>query len=178
MAAGELGRGLVPAALGPVEVGRPVQVHQDGQRPGAGSEREPDEHGQHDPAVPVPPGGVGVGRADRVPVPGLPVHARPRVAVHCVVADQADRAVGDQVVEQEPCEGAAEFEPGPLGGRQDPLVAGPVAGGQPADGAEEVGHGPPAGGQDSGCGEGQEPGVRRVGEVRGEGGQQRPGVGG
>jgi hypothetical protein len=47
----------------------------------------------------------------------------------------------------------------------------PVPGCQPADRPQEVGDGPAAGGQDGG-GQGDQPGVGRVGEVRDERGQQ------
>jgi len=118
---------------------------------------------------------VGVGRADGVAVPGLAVDRAAGVTVHGVVADEHDRAVRDDVVEQEPGEGGPELDAGPRGSGQDPVVAGRVAGGEVADGAEEVGDGPPAGRQDGGHQEGREPVERRGGEGREEG--QRHGAG-
>src|SRR5215207_7710464 len=49
---------------------------------------------------------------------------------------------------------------------------------QVADGAEDVRHGPAAGGQDGRRGQDDEPNVRRVGEVREEGREERLGLGG
>lgn len=90
----ELGRGLVGAALGAVELGRPVQVDQHRQCPPPGGARELHQDGEDDPPMAVPPGGVRVGRADGVAVPGLAVHRPPGVAVHRVVADQRHRPAG------------------------------------------------------------------------------------
>ena len=89
------------------------------------------------------------------------------------VADQVHRAVGDEAVEHQPHQGAAESEAGPAGAGQDALVAGPVPGGEMAEGAEHVGHGAPTGRQQRADQECREPLVRRVGEMTGEDLHQR-----
>jgi hypothetical protein len=143
----ELCRGPVPDALGRADLGGAVQVHQDGQRPPPGGERELDQDGEDDPLVPVPPGRVRVARPDRVAVPGLPVHRPAGVPVDRVTADQVDRPVRDEVVEQEPREGAPQLQPGPRGAGEDPAVVGRVAGGEVPEGPQQVGDGPPTGGE-------------------------------
>lgn len=175
-ATGGLGGRAVPAALGPVLVRRAVQVDQHGQDPRAGGERELHEDGQHHPPAAVPPGGVHVGRADRVAVPPLAVHLFAPVPVHGVVPDQHDRAAGDEVVEQEPHQDAAESEPGPPGRRGHLSVGGAVPGRQVPGRPQEVGDGPPSGGQDGRAEEGEEPGVGGLGGQRRERREQRPGV--
>ncbi len=177
-AARQSGRGPVADALRLADLGRAVQVHQDGQRPAAGGERERHQGGQHHPRVPVPPGRIGVRRPDGVPVPPLAVHLRPGVAVRRVVPGQIGRAVRDEAVEQEPGEGAPALQPGPLGRGQHPAVTGVVPRGQLADRPEQVGDGSPAGGEDGGGREDDEPGVGRLSEVREEGREQRLSLGG
>jgi hypothetical protein len=100
------------------------------------------------------------------------------VPVHRVVADEMGRPVRHDVGEKVPGEGAAQGQAGPFGGGQQPAIAGSVPRGEVADRAEQVGHRPPAGGDDGRRGEDHEPGVRRAGQVREEGGQQRLGLGG
>jgi hypothetical protein len=94
-----LSRGPVRAVPLLVVLFGPVQVDEYRQGPRAHGEREPDQNGKNDPLVPVAPGGVGVGRADGVAVPGLTVHLGTGVPIDGVVADQEDRTGGDQVVE-------------------------------------------------------------------------------
>jgi hypothetical protein len=77
------------------------RVDEYGQRPGACGERELHQHGEDHPAVPVAPGGERVGRAHRVAVPGLAVDVLTLVAVDGVVADECDRAVGNEVPQEE-----------------------------------------------------------------------------
>ena len=106
-----------------------------------------------------------MGRPDRVAVPGLPVDGPPGVAVHRIVPDQVDRAIGGHVVEQEPGQGAPEPHPGPGGAGEHPSVVGRVPRREVAEGAEEVGHGPPAGRQDGPDQQRREPLVGRAGEL-------------
>jgi hypothetical protein len=89
-----------------------------------------------------------------------------------VVADEGDPAVGDEVPEDEPAQPATELQAGPRGGGQDALVAGPVAVGQIADGADEVRDGAPAGGQDGGRQQQLEPAEGRGGEGGSQGQQE------
>lgn len=56
-----------------------------------------------------------MGRAHGVAVPRLAVDMLAGVPVHGVIADEHHRTVGDQVVEREPHQRAAECEPGPRG---------------------------------------------------------------
>ena len=169
----QLGRGPVRTPPPSIILLRVVQVDQHRQGPGAGSEGEADQHGQDDPPVPVSPGGVAVGGADRFAVPGLAVDHLAGVAVDGVVADEDDRAIGDQVAEYEAGQGTAEVEGRPGGSGEDTLVVGAMSGGEPAEGAREVGDGATAGGQDGGEQEGDEPAAGRLGEGGGEFGQQR-----
>lgn len=80
------GRAVRPLAESVVLLGA-VQVHQHWQGPGAGGEGKLDQYGEHDPLVPVAPGGVRLGGPDRVAMAGLAVDALALVAVHRVVAD-------------------------------------------------------------------------------------------
>jgi len=119
---------------------------------------------------------VRAARPDRLPVLLSQNEVRvvlDRMPVHRVVADERHRAGRDEVDEEEAGERATEPDPGPRGAGENPAVVGRVAGGEVAEGAEDVGDGPPAGGEhrpDQQCGE---PLVRRAGEVEGEGLNQR-----
>jgi hypothetical protein len=84
------------------------------------------------------------------------------------VAGQRDRPGRDEAVEEEAGERAAEPAPGPRGAGEDAAVVGRVAGGEVAEGAEQVGDRPPAGGEYGPDQQGREPLVRRAGEVEGE----------
>ena len=171
----DLGRGAVrPAALR-VVLGRAVEVHQDRQRPGACGEGEADEDGEGDPLVAVTPDGVGVAAADRVAVAGLAVDLTAGVAVHGVVTDQHDRPVGDEGVQQQAGQRAAQAEARPGGTRQDAAVVGGVARGEVAERAQQVGDGVAAGGQQRGRQQGGETRGRGSGELRQQGGEHGSG---
>lgn len=118
-----------------------------------------------------------MGRTNRVPVPPLAVHLWPLVTIDGVIANQAHRPVGDEAVEHQPHQRAAQFEPGPRGALEHSLVAGAVPGGEVAQGAEQVGHGAPTGGQHRADQERREPLVRRVGEREHESTDQGPRLG-
>src|SRR5262249_23660716 len=113
-----------------------------------------DEYSQDDPLVAVPPGRVALGGADGVAVAGLVVDPLALVPVHGVVADQHHRPGGQQVLQDEGGQGAAEVEAGPGGAGEGGLVGGAVAGGETAEGAQEVGDGAAAGGGE--CRDGQQ----------------------
>jgi hypothetical protein len=101
--------------------------------------RDLDQDGEGDAAVAVPPDRVGVGRLDRVAVAGLPVCPLAFVPIDRVVPDRRRRPGREDVGEQEAYEGAAEFEAGPPGGREEPLVAGPAPGRHNAGGSQYIG---------------------------------------
>jgi hypothetical protein len=147
-AAHEPGRGLVGARLGPVEFGRAVQVDQHRQRPPPAGERERHPDGEGHPLVPVPPGGVGVGRANGVAVPGLAVHRPPRVAVDGVVADEHDRPAGTTWSSRNRTTAHPSRTPDHGGAGQDAAVVGRVPGCQLPERAQQVGDGAPAGRQE------------------------------
>jgi hypothetical protein len=79
------------------------------------------------------------------------------VPIDRVVPDRRRRPDREDMGEQAAGEGAAEFEAGPPGGREEPLVAGPAPGRHNAGGSQYIGDGPPASGQDGGAEEGHEP---------------------
>ena len=88
--------------------------------------------------------------------------------VHRVVADQHHGAIGEQVVEQEPDQGAAQRQPGPRGAGQDAAVVGGMTGGQLPEGPQHIGDGASAGGEDGSDQQGGDALVGGVGEVQGQ----------
>jgi hypothetical protein len=69
------------------------------------------------------------------------------VLVDGIVAGQEDGSVADVMVEDELRQEASQAEGGPTPFREDAVIAGGMSGGQPRDGAEQVGDGTAAGGQ-------------------------------
>jgi hypothetical protein len=173
----QLRRGPVRPIAAAVVLRRAVQVDQDRQRPGSGGEGEADQDREDDPLVAVPPSRVAVSGAHRVAVAGLAVDLLAGVAVDGVVADQDDSPLGHQVVQEEPCEGAAQFEGRPGGTGEDALVVGAVARREGAEGAQQVGDGAAAGSQEGGEQQGDEPAVGRLGESGRQRGDEREGLG-
>jgi len=155
---------LVPTAMFTVPLGGPIQGHQHGQRPGARREGELDQHGQDDPLVPPPPGGIAVRRADRVAVAALAVDLRAAVLIDGIVAGQRDGLAGGDAAKDGAGQGVGQGPGGPLPPGEDAVVAGGMAGGQAAGGAKQVGDGAPAGVQDGGGHEGEETLEGRPGE--------------
>src|SRR5215217_9061134 len=88
------------------------------------------------------------------------------------LAGQGDRLIGAEAAEEDAGQGAGQRPGRPAPPREDAVVAGGVAGGQPADGPQEVGDGATAGGQDGAGHEGGESPEGRRGEGAGEGPDQ------
>jgi hypothetical protein len=115
----QLGRGAVRPIAAAIILDGPIEVDQDRPSPGPGGEGEADRHGQDDPLVTVSPGGVAGGGSDRVAVTGLAVDLLAGMAIDGVVADEEDRAIGDQVGAEEAGRDAAEPRGRPGGAGED-----------------------------------------------------------
>ena len=163
------GRGAVWPAPCPVVLLRAVQAHQHRQGPGPGGEAEAHQHGEHDPLVAVPPGGIAVAGADRVAVAGLAVDPPAGVSVDGIIPGQQDRSVRGQEQDHEPAEAAGQAHRGPRGGRGDPLVGGDVPVGQRCGDAEQLGDGASPGTQQGGPHQEDEPLEGRAGGRGGDG---------
>jgi hypothetical protein len=93
-----------------------------------------------------------------------------------VIADEDDRVGRGEMAEDEAGQGAAEFQPGPGGARQDALIIGAMPRCEPAEGAEQVGDGASPGRQDGGGRQEDEAVIGRGREGGGEGREQRQGL--
>ena len=156
-------------AAGPVVLLGSVRVGRGRQGPGACGPREAGEHGQHDPLVAIPPGGVAMAGADRVAMPGLGVGLDAGVGLDGIVADEWNGPVGGDEADDRPAGPAGQPRGGPGGGGGDASGGGRVTGGRRCGGAREVGDGAPAGGEAGRAGRGQEP----PGGASGGGGRRR-----
>jgi hypothetical protein len=139
--------GLVTSVVLATPLGRPIQGHEHGQSPGSSGEGELDQDRQDDPFVSPPPGGVGLGRADGVAVASLAVDRVAAVLVDGVVSGQRDRLVMGKAAEDDARQDTGQRPEGPASPREDAVVTGGMAGGQAADGAQQVGDGAAAVGQ-------------------------------
>jgi hypothetical protein len=97
------------------------------------------------------------------------------VLVDGVVAGHVDRAVGDPAIEDRPHEDPRQLGGRPAAARQDAVIAGGIAVGRRAGGAEEVGDGAAAGGGDGRDEQDQEALIGAVLEDRCERGEDGPG---
>ena len=91
------------------------------------------------------------------------------VLIDGVVASQEDSAVGHEVVEDPAGQAAGQPPGGPAALGEDAVVAGGVARGQGAEGAQEVADGAAADGQDGGQGQDDEAEEGGSGEGAGQG---------
>ena len=112
---------------------------------------------------------------DGVAVPRHAVDAWSGVGDDRVIAGQDDRGVGGQERDDVSGQGTGQTEHRPPGLGKDAAIAGDVAGGERAGGAEEVGNGPPSRGDDHRPEQHEEPLIGRSGEDRGKAIQQREG---
>src|SRR5262249_27253225 len=124
-----------------------VQDDQHGQGPGPGGEGEAHQDGQHDPLVAPTPGGITVRGADRVAVAALAPDLLALVRADGVVGHLQAQGPGAQADQNQAAEGGSQAQARPAGLGEDTAVAGGIAVGQAAQGAEQVGDGAAPGGQ-------------------------------
>jgi hypothetical protein len=173
-------RCLVPFASLEVVLLAAVQRHQQRQGPRPFGEGQADQHGQHHPLVAPAEGSERVAGADRVAVAGLAEDLVAWVFGDRVVTGQQDTAFRHEVVKDPTAKAAGQPPAGPAPFGEDFVVAGGVAGGQGAEGAQQVADGTTTDGEDGGQGQDDHAQEGGPGEGTSQGveeGARRPGQG-